>query len=202
MRRFKIHIDGGVWIFGAFLLLLLPLPWVIAMLLAATFHELGHAAAAKWLRIPVKGIHASPGGVQMFLPGTTARQECICALGGPIFGMILVLLFPVIPKIGFCALIHTVYNLIPFSNSDGYRIMKCCLKAILGEVRTERILLMIRIVLILLGSLFLLRLPGLMPAALILMIWNRWGRERVDKWQNGATLKKKRNRRHVTCYMK
>ena len=50
---------------------------------------------------------------------------------------------------------------------------------------------MIRIVLVLLGSLFLLRIPGLMPAALILMIWNRWGRERLDNWQNGATLKKK-----------
>ena len=159
----------------ALALLILPLRWVLAWIMAAAIHEVCHLAAVRLCGGRVDYIRADAWGATMVAEDLSQPQELFCVLAGPI-GASLVLLPLVrwLPATAVCALCQSAYNLLPFSNRDGGRALGCALRLALPSDRVDRVCQMIHRVCIcgillagIYGS-FWLKL-GLMP--LLLSIW-------------------------------
>lgn len=114
-----------LWIVLALMVLTLPLRWIIAAVLAAAVHELGHLLALKALGIPVRGIHFGLTGAKIRVGTLTKYQELLCALAGPLAGLSLCLLSSWFPRTAVCAFISSIYNLLPIYPLDGGRVIRC-----------------------------------------------------------------------------
>lgn len=141
MRRqveFKIHPE--FYIFLSVMLLLLPLQWLCAALLAGFLHELGHFLTIRALGIPVYSISLQGAGAKINTGVMGPLQTILCASAGPFVGGVLFLLFPVMPRLAVCGLLQTIYNLLPFPHYDGGRIMHAALAVLFGENSAKRIM--------------------------------------------------------------
>ena len=92
MRDF-IRVDVSACLMGAFLLLTLPLNWLLSALAAAAFHELCHGAAILLLGGRIWGVRISAGGAVMETEPLSSGKELVCALAGPAGSLLLVLMF-------------------------------------------------------------------------------------------------------------
>ena len=106
------------------MLMLLPLQWCLAMLLAALFHELCHVLAVRLLGGEFRSMHIRFGGAVIETGALTPGRALLCCLAGPLGGMCLVLLAGFIPRIAVCALVQTCFNLLPICPLDGGRAIK------------------------------------------------------------------------------
>lgn len=120
----RIYISGGFLFLLAFYLLALPTSWVIAMITAASIHELGHCAALTISRLPICSIEIGPLGARIVTGAMTPKQELFCALAGPAVGLLVCLLFPLFPKTACFALAQSLFNLLPFGPMDGGRAIR------------------------------------------------------------------------------
>ena len=120
-RRF----DWCVFLLLALALLILPLRWLLAVLLAGAVHELGHFIALRLCGINVSEFHIGMGGAQMSVGHMGRWQELFCALAGPFAGLCLLLLARWLPRTAVCACIQSAYNLLPVYPLDGGRAMGC-----------------------------------------------------------------------------
>lgn len=123
----KVGFSGGFCLMLAGMVLLLPLRWVLAFLIAAGFHEICH-----WLAILLcsgrnSSVEFHSYGARMFLPPMKPWQEALCALAGPAGGLALGMLSNHIPRIAVCAAIHSLYNLLPMYPLDGGRALQSLL---------------------------------------------------------------------------
>ena len=103
MRDF-VRVDVSACLMGAFLLLTLPLNWLLSALAAAAFHELCHGAAILLLGGRIWGVRISAGGAVMETEPLSSGKELVCALAGPAGSLLLVLMFRVFPRVARCAL--------------------------------------------------------------------------------------------------
>lgn len=134
-QRFRI--EGAACFLLALGLLILPLKWLIAVCLAAGFHELCHYAAARLLGVTILSFSVGPGGCLLSTGPLTRRRELICAAAGPAGSLLLFFLIHHFPLLAICGLVQGVYNLLPIYPMDGGRILRC----IAGEaisIRVER----------------------------------------------------------------
>lgn len=138
-RRVEFTVLPRFYVFFSFMLLLLPLPWLLAALCAGIVHELGHYLAIRAFRIPVYGVSLQGAGARIRTGEMSRLQEVICSSAGPFFGGLLFLLFPIVPRIAVCGLLQTAYNLLPFPNFDGGRILRSLLSHFLSENRAKGI---------------------------------------------------------------
>ena len=170
----KVMLMPGFFVLVAFLLLVLPLPWVIAMILGAAIHELGHIAALRILRIPVYQMRIRCTGAYLETGIMTPVQEIFCAASGPIAGLMMLLLGPILPKTAFVCLVHSLFNLLPVYPFDGGRILRGIICKIFGEHQTVAVQKWIRwgsgIVLIFLVLLFLPMVGAAGIAVVVLLI--------------------------------
>lgn len=104
-------------------MLLLPLPWVGASYLAALIHELGHLLLLWAYGVPVWKIRIGAGGAQIHTTPLSPHQELVCALAGPLFGLILCLYWQWMPRTALCAVIQSLFNLLPIPGLDGHRAL-------------------------------------------------------------------------------
>lgn len=109
----------------ALMLLVLPLKWLLAALLAAVIHELFHWLAIRLCGGRMRWIHVGSGGAVMAVEPLTLGKELICALAGPIGGLLLLPLGGYFPRTALCAAFHSLYNLLPIYPLDGGRAVKC-----------------------------------------------------------------------------
>lgn len=120
----SLFISSGCCIMLAWMILILPLHWIIPALLAAFLHEAGHYIAI----LCCSGIHADVRfytfSARIPLPPMRRGQELICALAGPTVGLLLAALYPVFPRLALCALAQSVYNLLPVYPLDGGRTIR------------------------------------------------------------------------------
>lgn len=136
----KFQIEGKALLWWAVLLLILPLQWLICGLVAAIFHELCHLAAIYALGETVYGIRLTGMGAVMVTPPMEPGKELICALAGPVGGLMLLALSGSVPMLALWALFHSVYNLLPVYPLDGGRALSCLLALLWPQRDLSRIL--------------------------------------------------------------
>ena len=122
------RLDGYSCIYGAFLLLLLPLRWTVAAVVAAGFHELCHYAAVRLCGGRVLKLKAHLHGASMEAGGLSSLQEIICILSGPAGSLALLFFAPWFPRIAVCGAMQGLFNLLPVGSLDGGRALRCLIE--------------------------------------------------------------------------
>lgn len=123
----------------ALMLLVLPLQWVIATILAAAFHELCHYGAVRLCGGNVKNLHAGLRGARMEVYGLNAGKECLCALAGPAGSLALLLVARWLPRTAVCGGFHALFNLLPVYPLDGGRALRCGVALLVPPKIGERV---------------------------------------------------------------
>lgn len=135
----NIRIEAGAFLWWAVLLLLLPLRWLIAAFFAAIIHELCHYLAIRAMGGEVEVIFIRPGGAVMQTTPLNPVQELICALAGPLGGLFLLFFARWIPLTALCALVQSVFNLLPIFPLDGGRVLQCAVRLLRPHGNADRI---------------------------------------------------------------
>ena len=136
-------IEPRVYILLALLLLVLPIRWVAAAVLAAVFHESCHMAAVYLLVGRCEGIRLSARGARMEATLPAFRGELLSILAGPAGSLLLLSLYRVLPRVAVCAAVQGFYNLLPIEPLDGGRALRLCLEHWCPH-RAERIMTLVR----------------------------------------------------------
>ena len=123
----KIQVSAELYLAAAAILLILPLKWWFAALLAVLVHEIGHLAAIWLLGGRVMGMKFGAAGAKIEACITGRGKEAFCALSGPLASFLLLLAARFYPEASLCGLIQGCYNLIPIYPMDGGRIIRCIL---------------------------------------------------------------------------
>lgn len=139
--RNKVHlqISGALCLMGALALLVLPLKWVFAAVTAALFHELCHVVAVWLCSGRVQGMSIGSSGAVINVSPMSRGRELLCALAGPMGGLILLLFVKWIPMVALCAAFQSTYNLLPIYPLDGGRAMRCGAAILLPPPAADRV---------------------------------------------------------------
>lgn len=164
-----VQASGLALLFLAAMLLILPLQWIGAALLAGLVHELAHAGAVWLCGGCIHRIRIGTGGAAMEIAPLDHARELFCALAGPVGGLLLFPLGQWLPRTALCAAIHSLYNLLPIYPLDGGRAIRNLTRLLFKQKTADRICKYIECIicflLVLLGfyAVFIWRL-GLLPA--------------------------------------
>lgn len=123
-----IRVQPSACILMAALLLMLPLDWLIAALLAAAVHELGHLAVIYAFGSRPEFLSVGGFGAQIHTGPLDNRAEFFCAAAGPAASLFLLSLCRFFPKLALCGAVQGMFNLIPVHPMDGGRILCCFLR--------------------------------------------------------------------------
>lgn len=168
MNKITLQILPGFFFTAAAAILLIPLPWLLAWVLAASVHEAFHFLAVWMFRYPIRAITIGGGGAVIEADVPANGKMSLCALAGPIGGLLLMGLVHIAPRIALCGLVQSLYNLLPLCHLDGGRALYGLLLSFMQESSVEKITVFVeRIVIFLLVvaslyALFVLKL-GMMP---------------------------------------
>lgn len=121
----KYAIGGWMLLMLALMLLILPMQWVAAAVIAGVLHELCHYGAVWLCGGKVAQLRVGTLGAQMEVRGLTAFGELICALAGPMGSLMLLLVARWLPRTAVCAGFQGFYNLLPVYPLDGGRALRC-----------------------------------------------------------------------------
>lgn len=154
----SIEFTPGFCIGTALTLLILPLRWILALTVAAVFHELCHVAVLRLCRIRIVGIRIGMGRAEISTETMMPGEELFCALAGPVGSFVLLLLIRAAPLIALCGLVQGLYNLLPVMPLDGGRVVNSILTMIYPS-GAESIMLILRY-----GVMVLLILAGIAAA--------------------------------------
>lgn len=172
-----IRIQPSAFILLAVWILLLPLDWLIAALLAAAFHEMGHLAAIYAFGAHPESISVGGTGARIHTGPLEGRAEFFCAAAGPAASLLLLSLCRLFPKLAFCGLTQGMFNLIPVHPMDGGRMLYCVLRRLCPR-RAEGILHIVQC--LILCVIFVLSLmmatgrkEGILPVFVCAMVLSR-----------------------------
>lgn len=105
------------------MLLLLPMPWILSVLIAAFIHEVCHMIVICLLGGRICAVQIGPCGVVIEAEGICGLQEALCALAGPFGSFCLLFMIHKWPMLGLCGLLHGCFNLLPIYPMDGGRVV-------------------------------------------------------------------------------
>ena len=132
-RSLHISVSPGLYFFLALLILLIPFRWLLAAFVSVAVHELCHIGVIRCFGNPIYAIHLGIDGTRIQTPIMPIWQELICALAGPLGGMLLLLLARWFPMLALCSGFHTIYNLLPVYPQDGGRVLRCGARLLFPE---------------------------------------------------------------------
>lgn len=138
-RNFFLDFQPGWLILTAVSLLVLPLRWVFALLLAQIIHEACHILALRMMKSDLREIRFGFAGAEIVTLPLEPRQELLCAAAGPAGSFLMLAFLKVYPELSFCALVQGLYNLLPLYPSDGGRVLRCALE-LLCPRHTDRVM--------------------------------------------------------------
>lgn len=171
----RLSVSAGFCCFLALMILLVPFGWVLAMLLAASFHELCHYGALRLFGKERLSLRLAFFGASMPLPPLPQWQEILCALAGPVGSLLLFSLVAWFPRLAICGLLQGLSNLMPVYPLDGGRVARGLLTIFSPPPVARKISTwidrMVYCLLLILGSYgsFALRL-GLLPICMALIL--------------------------------
>lgn len=180
MKSCRLTILPGFYIFFAFGILLIPLRWFIAWLVAAFVHELFHILALQIFGGHVKEIKIGMAGAIINADSLSCLRTSLCALAGPLGGFLLLACLRTAPRLALCGVIQSLYNLLPVYPLDGEKTLRGVVERFSTEkvakkviTVTENVVLFLLVSSSLYGA-FALQL-GLYPlvAVMMLMIKNK-----------------------------
>ena len=125
-----MEVTPGFCIFWAFLVLTLPLKFLLAAATAAAFHEICHAAAVKATGGRIFSMTLGAGGMVMEVE---SDRELLSALAGPA-GSLLLACLPM-KDLAICGLVQGLFNLLPIMPLDGGRVLRLILDQMIPEYR-------------------------------------------------------------------
>lgn len=187
MQRAKISLHTGFYIAMAFMLLLLPLRWIIAWMFSMIIHELGHYIALRLMGIEIYCIHFRLLGARMDTQQMSCAQEFFSAVAGPIAGLLLMFLAKWMPLIAICGFIQSAFNLLPVYPLDGGRAMRCALQRLFPKTwqmiyRLWEWLVLLTLTLLALYGALKMEL-GVMPVLFIIYLWIQIKRPCIQRKQ-------------------
>lgn len=147
LRSLNMQIHSGFYIFLALALLVIPLRCLTAWIFSAVFHEAGHIVAIICSGHRIEKIEVGWNGAKI-CTNVLGRDEWICALAGPTFGLMLVPLISYFPWLGICAVTQSVINLMPVLPLDGGRVLKSLLSHFMSEAKAINVTKLVGIVFI------------------------------------------------------
>ena len=150
LNRFLLNIRPAFAIISAVAVSVFPLKFVIAWVMASITHELFHIFAICFMNIRIMRITLDGTGSIVETETMLPSQELICALAGPLGGMTLLLFARTIPETAMCALVQSIFNLLPYYPLDGGRALHCLATFLLGEHCANCITAYINIIIIVL----------------------------------------------------
>lgn len=120
----RLDLSSGFYLMLAFMLLLIPLKWCFAFLLAGLFHEFCHFFAVRLCGGTVSAIHAGNYGTTMEARELSPYRALLCTLAGPLGALLLLPLARIFPRLALCAAVQSCINLLPLSGLDGGHALK------------------------------------------------------------------------------
>ena len=121
-------------------LLILPLRWLLAWLVAVAVHEGCHLAAVLLCGGRVDAFWLDAGGASIVANDLMAGQELFCVLAGPVGAVILLLPWiRWIPATAVCAVLQSACNLLPLAFLDGGRAVRCVLGMWMMDRKADKI---------------------------------------------------------------
>ncbi len=135
----RVRIESTALFLLALGLLILPVKWVLSWALAAAVHELFHYAAIRLLGGNVPTVALGASGAKMEMLALPPGRELLCALAGPLGGLCLVGLGRWMPTVALCALLQSLWNLLPLFPLDGGRALRCGLCLLIGDSLAHRV---------------------------------------------------------------
>lgn len=175
MKKTTLQVLPGFYLTLAAGILLIPLPWLFAWIIAAAVHELFHLLAVMLFGHSVLSITVDGGGTVIASDMPQGLKMTVCAIMGPVGGLILLLFLRYIPRIAICGFIQSIYNLLPLCHLDGGRALYGILVSFMHPKTADHIAVMLeRIIiffLIIAGvyALIVLKL-GIMPLVFIAVL--------------------------------
>ena len=121
------QIESGAFFLLAMGILVLPLDWLFAALLAAAVHELSHYLIARLLGARCLSFRIGMGGAVMEFTEMGRWEELLAAAAGPAGSFLLLVFVSYYPQLAVCGLVQGAFNLLPVWPLDGGRIAVCLL---------------------------------------------------------------------------
>jgi Zn-dependent protease len=192
MQRLQAELSPALLILGALMILILPLQWFVALLVAMTIHELFHFAAIYLLGGRIWKISFGMDGIRIAISPMSYGREFICALAGPLGGLILIYFGRWFPRVAICAAAQTLYNLLPLYPLDGGRALRCASLILLPEkaptiCRISKYCCMIAMI-FLAFQMILSRYFGILPAACVIVLVLRAMNRNIPCKANGKIV--------------
>lgn len=174
VQGLHISVSPQVYIIAAILLLVVPLPWLCGWLAAVLVHELSHCIALRLCGKQIDMVVLDVNGAKIQTEALSDWQTILCSLAGPVGGLLLLFAASVFPQAALCAVLLSIYNLLPVFPLDGGRALRGIAHLILPERICELLCFMIEkiallgIILIGIFATFLWKL-GVMPFCISLL---------------------------------
>ena len=151
------------------MLLILPVQWLFAWLIAVCFHEFFHYLTIRLCGGKSYHLHIGFGGAVISCSELTDRKHIIALLAGPLGGLLLVFLGQWFPRLALCSWVLSLYNLLPLLPLDGGQALRLMMKNNKIFYTFERVIL---IILTVMGVYtFIILHFGVLPVAIIGMLW-------------------------------
>ena len=171
----KISVSTDFLLFFAVAVVVLPIQWLGAWMLAIFIHELCHFLTLQFCGVSVNTMQISCQGVTMYTESISLGKEALCAYAGPIGALIILLFARHLPRTAICTLVFSAYNLLPVFPLDGGRGLGCLLMKLLPERTAKKFmryvenLVLMGVSILALYAVFVLGL-GLLPAMFIVLL--------------------------------